>query len=511
MLLPLPTPAEMASWDRDTINSGIPGLALMEAASRESFDVLRDAFGPVDGAVAYCFAGSGNNGGDAFALARQLHEHGAEVIIYHSKPASRYSGDAGTNLNWAKAVGVTAIHLDDADPDILPQPDIIVDGLLGTGFDGELSPAFLKLVHAINRLGERAFVLSVDIPSGLNGYTGFPCPEAVMADATVTFQAAKLGMALPGASGFTGELFIRPIGITLVAMEAHPTKFQLISQTAMNAIPTPNYAMHKGSAGRVLIAGGSPGLTGAPHLAALGALRSGAGLVTVACPAGLADSIKGGAPEIMTLPLGKGTEWTPDMTDKLLERAEGVDALVIGPGLGRGSGATRFIKTCVPHCSCRTVLDADALYALAEYPELLADLPPTTIVTPHPGEMARMLNTTTAQVQADRFAAIDHFVRLCPATLILKGAGTLVADRSTTCLSPFAEPNLAVGGSGDVLSGLLGTLLSQGLGQLQAACIGVYWHGLAGHMLKENFPLRGNIASEIAHMLPMAAKEYSAC
>jgi len=511
MLLPLPTPTEMAMWDRDTINSGVPGMVLMEAASREALDVLREEFGPVEGAVVHCFAGSGNNGGDAFALARQLHEHGAEVTIFHSKPAAKYSGDAGANLAWAMAVGVSCVFLDGTDPAALPQPDLIVDGLLGTGFDGELSPAFLKLVQTVNRLGELAFVLAMDIPSGLNGYSGLPCPEAVEADATVAFQAAKLGLAMPGAARFTGAVHVRPIGITRAAMEAHPTKLQLISGDVMHAIPVPPCDMHKGRAGRVLIAGGSPGLTGAPHLAALAALRSGAGLVTIACPAGLEGAIKGGAPDIMTLPLGNGTEWTPDMTEKLLERAGHVDALVIGPGLGRGSGATRFIKTCVPHCPCRTVLDADALFALAEYPELIADLPPTAIVTPHPGEMARMLGRSTADIQADRFGAVERFVHQCPATLILKGAGTLVADRSTTCLSPFSEPNLSVGGSGDVLSGLLGSLIGQGLGQLQAACLGVYWHGLAGRMLRENFPLRGNLASEIAHMLPTAAKENNAC
>ncbi|MEF2232044.1 MAG: NAD(P)H-hydrate dehydratase [Pseudodesulfovibrio sp.] len=511
MLLPLPTPAEMAVWDRETIASGVPGMVLMEAASREALDVLVTEFGPVKGAMVHCFAGPGNNGGDAFALARQLHEHGAEVTLFPTRPCERYSGDAGANLAWAMALGVPAVHLDGTDPATLPQPDIIIDGLLGTGFEGELSPAFLMLIRAINRFGRRAFILSLDIPSGLNGTTGIPGPEAVAADATVTFQAVKLGLALPGAAAFTGTLHVRPIGITTAAREAHPTRHHLITGSVMNAIPPLRPDMHKGTAGRVLIAGGSPGLTGAPHLAALGALRSGAGLVTVACPAGLADAIKAGSPDIMTLPLGQGAEWTPDMTEKLLERAQHADALVIGPGLGRGSGATRFIKTCVPHCPCRTVLDADALYGLSQYPELIADLPPTTIVTPHPGEMGRLLGLTTAEIQADRTGAAASFVRQCRATLILKGAGTLVADGDATCLSPFSEPNLAVGGSGDVLSGLLGSLLGQGLGQLQAACLGVYWHGLAGRLLGDDFPMRGNMASEIAHRLPKAAKEHASC
>ena len=224
MLQPLPTPSEMAEWDRETINSGIPGMVLMEAASREAFDVLAEEFGPVRGAVVHCFAGSGNNGGDAFALGRQLHEHGAEVTLFHTKQADRYSGDAKANLSWAMGLGVSCVHMDGTDVSRLSQPDIIIDGLLGTGFDGELSPAFLNLVRTINRLGERAFVLSLDIPSGLNGSTGLPCPEAVLADATTTFQAAKLGLAMPGAARFTGALHVRPIGITDAAREKPPAQ-----------------------------------------------------------------------------------------------------------------------------------------------------------------------------------------------------------------------------------------------------------------------------------------------
>ena len=511
MLQPLPTPFEMAGWDRETINSGIPGMVLMEAASREALDVLTGEFGPIEGALVHCFAGSGNNGGDAFALGRQLFEHGAEVTLFHTKQADRYSGDTKANLSWAIGLGIPCVHLAGKDVSPLSQPDIIIDGLLGTGFDGELSPAFLNLVRAINRLGERAFVLSLDVPSGLNGLTGLPCPEAVLADATTTFQAAKLGLVMPGASRFTGALHVRPIGITDAAREKHPVRHHLIVDAIMDALPPLRHDMHKGDAGHILIAGGSPGLTGAPHLAAMGALRSGAGLVTIACPGGLADAIKANTPDIMTLPLGKGDEWTPDMAEKLIEKAKHADALVIGPGLGRSSGATRFIKTCVPMCTGRTVLDADALYGLSQYPELIADLSPSTIITPHPGEMGRLLGIPSREVQADRIGATARFVKTCPATLVLKGAGTLVADRSMTCLSPFSEPNLSVGGSGDVLSGLLGFLSGQGLGVLQTACLGVYWHGLAGRLLSQEFPLRGNLASDIANMLPRAAKEQLSC
>ncbi len=511
MLLPLPTPTEMATWDRETIDSGIPGLALMEAASREALSVLIREFGPVTNTTIYCFAGSGNNGGDAFAMGRQLAELGADVTIFHTKPEAAYTGDTQTNFFWAKSLEVPISHLDTVDVNALPQPDILIDGLLGTGFSGELRTSFLNLVNAMNRMGEKAFVLSLDVPSGLNGLTGQACPTAVIADTTVTFQAAKLGLAMPEASRYTGMLHIRPIGITAKVRENYPVRHHLISHQAMASIPAPRHDMHKGDAGRVLIAGGSPGLTGAPHLAALGALRSGTGLVTIACPAGLEEAVKANMPDIMTLPLGTGTQWTPDMATRLLDVAPRFDALVVGPGMGREPDTINFLKAFIPQCPARTVLDADALFGLAQFPEMLAELPGTAIITPHPAEMGRILNMATADIQADRLGAAARFVEKSQATLILKGAGTLVTDKSATCISPFSEPNLAVGGSGDVLSGLIASLLGQGLGQLQAACLGVYWHGMAGRMLRNEFPLRGNLASEIANMLPMAAKEPISC
>jgi len=510
MLLPLPTPAEMSAWDRETIHTiGIPGITLMESASREAVNVLLEEYGAVDGAVIHCFAGAGNNGGDALALARHLLDLGAEVTVFHTRPKKGYRGETRTNLRWAQKLGIPLIHLAGISLDALPQPDIIVDGLLGTGFQGTLRQDFLDLVRAINRLGQRAFVLSVDIPSGLNGLTGRPQPEAVLADATATFQSPKLGLVMPEATPFTGALHVCPIGIPVKVQEDNPVRHHLITGRVMDTLPAPTRDMHKGRAGHVLVVGGSFGLTGAPHLAALAALRSGAGLVTVACPAGLADAVKGGSPDIMTLPLGQGSAWTENMADAVKTELHRFDAMVIGPGLGREPGATAFALELMASCDVPMVVDADALFALAAFPEHLKALHEKTVLTPHPGEMARLLGVDTPEVQADRLGATDRFLAECDATLVLKGAGTLAADQSMTCVSPFAEPNLSIGGSGDVLSGVIGALLAVGLPPLHAACAGVFWHGLAGHALKHEFPARGNLASEIANMLPHAAASFT--
>ena len=512
MLLPLPTPAEMATWDRKTIETiGIPGVMLMENASKEAVKVLVEESGPVANKEIFCFAGSGNNGGDAFAMARQLIDLGADVTIFHTKPKKKYRGEARTNLVWAQRLDIPLKHLAHVDVNSLPQPDIIIDGLLGTGLERELGNKYLELIRSINRMGNKAFVLSIDIPSGLNGLTGKASPEAIIADVTTTFQAAKLGLTMPGGSRYTGMLHVCPIGIPTKIQKENPVKHHLISLDIMAQIPEIESGMHKGKAGHILIVGGSAGLTGAPHLAALGALRSGAGLVTIACPGGLADSIKSGSPDIMTLPLGSGSEWTSELANIILQEAKRFDTIIIGPGIGRATKTVDFLRTFIKKYSSRMILDADALVGLAQLPNIIQELSDQTIMTPHPGEMARLLQTNAAAIQEDRLSAAQSFVETCDATLVLKGAGTLVADKKMTCISPFSEPNLAVGGSGDVLSGVIASLLARGLSPMRASSLGVFWHGLAGRSLKKEYPARGNLASEIAHMLPKVAKEFYSC
>jgi len=503
MLLPLPTPTEMALWDRETIQSvGIPGITLMESASREAVTALIEEYGPVDGREIHCFAGPGNNGGDTLAMARHLADLGADVTVFHTRPKKRYRGETRTNLLWTQKLDIPLIHLASVDLNGLPRPDIVVDGLLGTGFAGELREDMLALVRTVNRLGERAFVLSVDIPSGLSGLTGQPQPEAVMADVTATFQVPKLGLVMPEAHEFTGQVHVCPIGIPLKIQERHPVKHHLITSGIFHSLPAPTPAMHKGKGGHVLILGGSEGLTGAPHLAAMGALRAGAGLVTVACPGGLADSVKAGSPDVMTLPLETGTRWSPSMTERLLPHLERFDAVVVGPGMGRSSDTPEFVLSVVAEQSIPMVLDADALYSLSRFPKVINELGEQAVLTPHPGEMGMLLDTDAATIQADRLGAVEQFTDRSGGTLVLKGAGTLIARPGMTCLSPFAEPNLAVGGSGDVLSGVIGSLLARGAAPMEAACLGVFWHGMAGRALREDYPLRGNLASEIAEMLP---------
>jgi len=277
--------------------------------------------------------------------------------------------------------------------------------------------------------------------------------------------------------------------------------------------------LHKGRAGHVLVLGGSEGLSGAAQLCALGALRAGAGLVTVGCPRGVLTEVKAGLPDVMALGLGSGSSWTPDCMESLIPTLGRYDAVVIGPGLGRNKEAAEFLAL-FPRAFAQAfdkgwaspcIYDADALFHLAQSPGIMADLPRDAVLTPHPGEMARLLGMGMGELQADRVAAAHRFLATHPQVLTLKGAGTLVGQGELLHLSPIAAPNLAVGGSGDVLAGIVAALLARGIKPLHAACLGVYWHGLCGLALATDFPFRGNLPTEIAHTLPHVLKEHAPC
>ncbi|MHC1701757.1 MAG: NAD(P)H-hydrate dehydratase [Humidesulfovibrio sp.] len=521
---PLPTPAEMAAWDQAAIRDfGLKAELLMENAGAEALAVLREAYGPLCGARVLLIAGGGNNGGDAFVLARRLLDEGAQPLVLHTRPISGYRAEARYHLDLARRAGAACRHLPPGRAESAlcscEAPDILVDGLLGTGFSGELSAETLLLVRAMNVLGESCFVLALDTPSGLDGVTGQPRPEAVRADVTVAFHAPKLGCALPLAAPYVGTLTPRAIGIPRAVTDATPPRQVLLTQRLFGLLPTVAAELHKGRAGHVLVLGGSEGLTGAAQLCALGALRAGAGLVTVGCPRGVLPEVKAGLPDIMALGLGQGTAWTPDCMDSLMPSLGRYDAVVIGPGLGRNKEAAEFLalfpkafdKAFDKGWASPCIYDADALYHLAQTPGLLAELPEDAVLTPHPGEMARLLGMGMGVVQADRVSAAHRFLATHPQVLTLKGAGTLVGQGELLHLSPIVAPNLAVGGSGDVLAGVIAAILARGIKPLHAACLGVYWHGLCGLALAHDFPARGNLPTEIAHTLPHVLKEHTPC
>lgn len=509
MYIPLPTPDEMALWDRTSIDTyGIDGTILMENASREALYVLQQEYGCLQDKSAVLFAGSGNNGGDAFALARHMADQGATVMVLHKKAQEEYTRDCAYHLQLALNTEVPLVHLPEYDLDFLTHPDIVVDGLLGTGFRGQLNQQYLEWITHMNRMGKNSFVLALDIPSGINGWTGLPSPTAVKADATASFACAKVGLFMAESRPYVGNLHIRSIGLPArISQDLPPTHYGLDQNILSLRTPPPN-TLHKGTAGHVLIIGGSHGLTGAAHLAALGALRGGAGLVTIATPGGLASEVKHGAPDLMTLPLGNGTEWEGQLFEELAPHITRFDNVVLGPGLGRHPGSRDFLRAYLQTPHPPTVIDADALYWLAEDAQCLAHLDANCILTPHPGEMARLCQKTTDEVQQNRPLTLRQAVEQFQCPMVFKGANTLIAGPdSPVYVSPIACANLAVGGSGDILAGLIGSLRNSSLSPLQATCLGVYWHGFAGELLHQTYPNRGNRAIELADMLPVVFKE----
>ena len=523
---PLPTPEEMGAWDTASINDFfIPNSMLMENASREAVRVF-EGFLALQSRV-LIIMGGGNNGGDGACIARHLRDAGHQVLVCHTKALDKASFATKEHVFIAQKNGVPFVPLSFSNGvpalppehhDIAYAPHLIVDALLGTGFSGQLRQAELEIIRYINHLGKRIPVAAVDIPSGLDGLTGLPKPEAVRATCTVTFEAAKPGLVQHHAQEYTGTVYVRRIGIPTAVRSLHPASFYLLAPQK-HAWPAKITIMHKGSAGRVLIFGGSKGITGAPVLAALGALRAGAGLVTAACPEKLEYSLRQGFPEIMTHPLGTGDTWDehllPDCANAVTDLPRS-SALVLGPGIGRGAKTLDVIAAILKNKHRPPlVLDADGLFALGTEPggassPLLQSLHAEDCITPHPGEAARILGTTIQEVQADRVAALRTLTGMTLATVILKGVNTLISRQGTPVfIAPFATPSLAVGGSGDVLSGVIAALLSRARASasfscndaFQAACLAVYLHGKAGEDLDLRYPERGALAREIAESI----------
>ncbi|CAK7033565.1 MAG: Bifunctional NAD(P)H-hydrate repair enzyme Nnr [Desulfovibrio sp.] len=522
----LPAPREIAAWDAAAINEfGIPETLLMENAAREAFHVIHGMLRAKSRVLV--IMGGGNNGGDGACLARHLHDAGHDILVLHVKPVQALTGAAREHADIAVKTGVRFLPLELGgtgfhglfDLSGAPfKPDMVVDALLGTGFAGSLRDREREIVERINEFHGQCPIVSLDVPSGLNALSGHPAPEAVRADATVTFEAAKTGLAYPHAATYTGKLAVRAIGIPKAVRAAHPASFRLLAPTA-EAWPEVSPSMHKGNAGRVVIFGGSHGLTGAPALAALGALRNGAGLVTIACPSSIEPHVRNGVPEIMTIPIGQAASWSlgliPDCL-KILHELPHAAALVVGPGIGRDAQTLKLVATLVAEKQRPSlVLDADGLAALDAV--TLAALREDDCITPHPGEAAHILQTSTEDVQAARVEALRELMRVTRATVVLKGAGTLIGQADFPIfIAPFATPSLAIGGSGDVLSGIIAAFIAHIRASraytfhvydaFRAAALGVFLHGEAGRLLNEAYPHRGALAREIADMLPRVAR-----
>ena len=504
------TGREMASLDdRVQVEYGLPGLVLMENAGREAACFVRGRYGT--GARVAVVCGPGNNGGDGLVAGRHLSLRGHRVELWLGADEGAYRGDALANLGIAKSLGLAVRRAPEDARELaeaLHGADVIVDAFFGTGFRGAPRPEAAAILSAMNRAGPP--VVALDIPSGVEADTGAVHGEAVRAVATVTFALPKLGCLLHPGAGCAGELVVVPISLPVQPLAAGVQRFLIEAGDVRAFLPHRPRQAHKGLAGRVLIVGGSPGLTGAPFLAARGALRIGAGLATVLLPNGLPTT---GKPlEVMTgaLPADAAGGFGPKAAAGLAPWLGRADVLAAGPGMGRGEGAWRLLSTILGTWEGPLVLDADGLNLLAANGWVARPDRSDLILTPHPGEMARLCACTVAEVEAVRVDRAAGLARERRAVVVLKGVPTVVAAPSgRTWLNPTGDPAMAAGGMGDVLTGVIAGLIGQGLPPEEAAVTGVYLHGLAGELAAAAAGGPGILAGEVADLLPAAARKVN--
>jgi len=522
-MLKLTSAAQMREMDRRTIEDfGIPSLVLMENAALRVVDVIAERFAPLQGKRIAVVCGKGNNGGDGLAIARHLAtRYGAEVEVFLAADPATLAGDAAANYRMAHAFGV---NMQDYDPTFgfavlgAVEPDLYVDALLGTGVRGGVSGLFADLINAMNDSGRPIPIVSVDVPSGLDADTGKVEGACVKATLTVTFALPKFGlMVYPGAE-YVGELIVADIGMPRQVMVADDVQVAA-TEAADVARWLPARAngrdSNKGQFGHVTVFAGSSGFVGAPTLTSEAAARAGAGLVTLAVPEGIQNALMARvSPVVMTKGLAQTSTgaFARAAVDAALTLASKGTAAALGPGLGGpDSEETRaFVREFVARCPVPLVVDADALNCLALEPDRGASVvrgrPAATVLTPHPGEMGRLLGTDTKAVQADRRASVEEAARDYGCPVLLKGARTLIADPSgRLAVNTTSNPGMATGGSGDVLSGVIAALLAGKLPPWEAAAAGAYLHGLAGDLVaaKQGGPA-GLIATDLVDHLPAA-------
>ncbi len=502
--------ATMQELDRKTIQDlGVPGIVLMENAGRGCTRILIREFAAEIEQGCLVVAGPGNNGGDGFVIARCLKQEGTAVEVLCLSSLEKFKGDARTNLDICINMGITVHECADeehlaANTPLFGKAGVIVDAIFGTGLSRKIGAHFAKAVSLIN--SSTAKVLSVDIASGLSSDTGMVLGCAVKADCTVTMAMAKIGHVNWPGRLYTGRLHVVDIGIprAFISKTVCTAEYFQEQECRQTMMPRPVDG-HKGTFGHLLVIGGSRGKTGAACLAARAALRSGAGLVTVAAPRSSQFVISEKLTEAMTealpeTPIGEPSFRASEHVQGLYNRKK---AVCIGPGLGLSEEATIFSQEIIAHCPLPLVVDADGLTSLVGVLELAKESKAPRVLTPHPGEMARMLNCSVKEVQENRIGAARKLAGETNSIVVLKGYSTIVCQPSgMISINSTGDSGMGSGGMGDCLTGVIGALLAQGYPAWDAARIGVFVHAKAADLLAEIQGPFGYLASEVADWLP---------
>jgi hydroxyethylthiazole kinase-like uncharacterized protein yjeF len=509
---------QMREADRRTIQEiGLASIVLMENAGRQAVAAIESLYSDLAERRIAVVCGKGQNGGDGFVMARTLHQRGREVSVFLVGRAAEVTGDARVNLEVLGRLGLDVVEIADESAwelqvsEVLAH-DLIIDAIIGTGLQDALRGFYQTIVADLN--ASDIPVVAIDLPTGLSADTCELIGEAIDAAVTVTLGAPKLPLVLPPAEAKCGEVVIADIGIPSEVIESlEGPRLELLTRERLRPLVEPRAVdSHKGDFGRVLVIAGSVGKTGAAVLAAQGALRSGAGLVTVATPRSCQPVIAAHGVEYMTEPLEETASGTVDFGALETVQAIAADVIVAGPGLGRGESVTAFVRELLEKSGAPLVLDADALNAFAGEPAALVGREGRdVIITPHPGEMARLVGCTVDDLQSDRLGLATDFARTHQVTVVLKGYRTIIATPSGHLfVNPTGSPGMATGGTGDVLAGMIGAWLGQLL-DAEAACrLAVYLHGSAGELADADSGEVSMTAGDLADHIGDAILELTA-
>jgi ADP-dependent NAD(P)H-hydrate dehydratase / NAD(P)H-hydrate epimerase len=495
------TAAEMREVDRRTVEAGIPGIVLMENAGHRVVEFLAERFAPLADQRIVVLCGKGNNGGDGLVVARQLHSRFAldSLHVVLLADPGELKGDAAANYKMVLAAGG---KVEREIPAQARTATLVLDALLGTGVSGAATGRMLEGIREINQGFPLAAVVAVDIPSGMPSDSGDPSGEFARAAYTVTFTAPKVALCMPPNCDHIGELIVGSIGSPPELYA--DARLELVEPAMFRELLAPRApAGHKGTYGHALIVAGSRGKTGAAAMSGLAALRAGAGLVTVASAASAIAEIASHAPELMTEPLRETESGSIALSADLQALAKGMTVVAMGPGLGRAPQIAAMVHALAEAFEGPMVLDADALVGQ------VSGLPRIRILTPHPGEMARLTGKTTAEIQADRIGAARSYATGHGVILVLKGQRTLIAfPDGRVWINPTGTPAMGTGGTGDILTGMISGLVAQFPERAdQAVAAAVYLHGLAGQLGAQALGEKCLIATDLLQYLPDAMEE----
>ena len=510
-IMKVATAEQMQELDRKAIETyRIPGIVLMENAGRGATEAIAEAFPDLEKMKIAIIAGKGNNGGDGFVVARYLLNSGVHAKVYLLADPKALRGEAETNCQIFQRMKGEAISVPSSKDyqkvkKELERFDLLIDAIFGTGLDAEVRGYYREVIDHLNTLQKP--IVAIDIPSGMDANSGKPLGTAIRASLTVTFGLPKVGHLIPPGPEYVGEVKVIDIGYPKKLVEEEKIQTYLLDKKDIRAwlsIPRqPN--THKGDYGHLLVIAGSVGKTGAAAMACEAALRTGAGLVTLAIPKSLNAIMEMKLTEVMTEPLPETPKQTLSLRafSSIVRLCENKKAVIIGPGVGTFKETQSLLVKLLRALDVPVILDADGLTALTSQSKVLPVSNRSLILTPHPGEMARLIRSSSKEVQDDRISVSRSFSQSNHLYLVLKGHRTLIATpKGEVFINPTGNPGMASGGTGDVLTGMIGGLLCQGFDILQSLQVAIYLHGLAGDLMARELGEKSLIATDIIQKIP---------